>query len=188
MSEAIGDGTAHHEAPSEWQGLVQGARDALTDEMVGRVSATLAESLDLLDRINRSGIGQALPALGVLVANGDVERLVHLARVAGAVQDALSEEMVGRLAGLWSEALVLVDRLTRSGALLQILALLEREEVQQSVVRLLGALTHALEEQDGKPAPRGGIGGFLQVMKRPETQAALQLLGSAAQHLRDAPR
>lgn len=184
----MGEATARQGAAGEWEGLVRGARDALTDDMVGRVSATLAESLDLLDRINRSGIAKALPALGTLVANGDVERLVHLARVAGAVQDALSEDIVARLAAMSSDVLALVDRLTRSDGLLRILALLEREEVQQSVVRLLGALTHALEEQETAPAPRGGIGGLLQVMKRPETQAALQLLGSAAQHLRDTPR
>ncbi|HKK13093.1 MAG TPA: hypothetical protein VKA14_00380, partial [Gammaproteobacteria bacterium] len=63
--------------------LLEGARDALNDDMVARLSATLGDGMELLDRVNRSGAGKALPAIAELVENGDLERLVHLARVVG---------------------------------------------------------------------------------------------------------
>ena len=82
----------------ELEGLVSAARDSLTDEMVGRLSATAAEGIDLIDQVNRSGVGRALPALAQLVENGDLDRLVALARTFGAAQDAMTDEMVSRLA------------------------------------------------------------------------------------------
>ena len=65
--------------------LVGSAQDALTDDMVGRLAATVGGGLDMLDRANRSGIAKALPAVAQLVENGDLERLVtgspgHLGR------------------------------------------------------------------------------------------------------------
>ncbi|MBU2726551.1 hypothetical protein HF639_07900, partial [Acidithiobacillus ferridurans] len=45
-------------------------------------------------------LAEAREALAHLVENGDLERIVHLARLAGAAQDSMSDELVGRMAGL----------------------------------------------------------------------------------------
>ena len=99
----------------ELERLTAAARDALTDEMVSRLSATAADGIDLLDQINRSGVGKALPALAQLVANGDLDRLVALARTYGAAQDAMTDEMVSRMAETMGASLSLMDRLNRAG-------------------------------------------------------------------------
>ena len=103
------------------------AEDALTEEMVGRIADAAGGGLSLLDQVHRSGLEKALPTLTRLVADGDIERLAQLARVYGAAQDAMTEEIVGRLAEAASEGLSLLDRLNRGGAgrLVEMLAKLE---------------------------------------------------------------
>src|SRR3954466_4584233 len=95
--------------------LSAAARDALTDEMVGRISATAAGGMELLDQISRARIGRALPALTQLIENGDLDRLVGLARTAGAIQDALTDEMIVRIATTVGGSLALMDQINRMG-------------------------------------------------------------------------
>ena len=115
------------------------AEDALTEEMVGRIAAAASDGLSLMDQVNRSGLEKALPTLTRLVADGDMERLAQLARVYGAAQDAMSEEIIGRLAEAMSEGLSLLDRLNRGGAgrLVEMLAKLEASGSLQRVANLL---------------------------------------------------
>src|SRR4051812_10120090 len=109
----------------ELERLSAAARDALTDEMVGRISATAAGGMELLDQVSRARVGRALPALVQLIENGDLDRLVGLARLAGAAQDALTDEMVARIAHTVAGSLSLMDQLNRTG-IERIVALLER--------------------------------------------------------------
>lgn len=99
----------------EIEGVVKGAYDAVTDEMVGRLANTAADSLDLLDQINRAGLGKAIPVLAQMVNDGDLQRVVHLARVLGSAEDALTDEMVGRLVDAAGGGLALLDQVNRSG-------------------------------------------------------------------------
>lgn len=231
------------DAAGEMDRLVESARDALTDDMVGRLSATLGEAMDLLDRINRSGLDRALPAITRLVENGDLDRIVHLARVAGAADDAMNEEMVGRVAGTLGEGLDLLDKVTRSrladalpavtrlvesgdldrlthlarligaaedavndemiarvagvaadamcllekltrnDALGQILAFFLRPEVQNVLIRFGEALLAASKEYETMPPPKGGLGGWWQLLREPGNQQAMQFLGAFGRQL-----
>ena len=99
----------------EIEGVVKGAYDAVTDEMVGRLANTAADSLDLLDQINRSGLGKAIPVLAQMVNDGDLQRIAHLARVLGSAEDALTDEMIGRLTDAAGGGLALIDQVHRSG-------------------------------------------------------------------------
>lgn len=150
----------------ELERLTAAARDSLTDEMVGRLSATAADGMDLLDQINRSGVGRALPALAQLVANGDLDRLVALARTYGAAQDAMTDEIVTRLAETVGASVSLMDRLNRAGVD-RLVGLLERV-----VVALEAANRETLE----KPAAAGGFGGLWRMMSDPENQEALRFM------------
>ena len=84
-------------ADVEIERLVAAARDALTDEMVSRLATTAGDAVDLIDQVNRAGVARALPALARLITSGDVDRLSQLARVWASAEDALTDEMVGRL-------------------------------------------------------------------------------------------
>jgi uncharacterized protein YjgD (DUF1641 family) len=150
----------------ELERLAAAARDSLTDEMVGRLSATAADGMDLLDQVNRSGVGKALPALAQLVANGDLDRLVALARTYGAAQDAMTDEIVTRMADTMGASLSLMDRLNRAGVD-RLIGLLEQ---------VVGALDAANREISGKPAAAGGFGGLWQLMRDPENQETLRFM------------
>ncbi len=168
----------------ELERVVAAARDSLTDEMVGRLSATLAEGMDLLDKVNRSGVAGALPAISQLVANGDLERLVALARTYGAAQDSLTDEMVARLAETAAESLSLMDRLNRAG--------LDRlvgsiEHLSDVLERTLGALETANREMKAQPAAGGGFGGLWALMRSRENQETLRFLLAFGRAFRKGP-
>ena len=165
----------------ETERLVAAARDSLTDEMVSRLGATAAEGLDLLDKVNRSGVAGALPAISQLVANGDLERLVHLARTYGAAQDAMTDEMVARLAETIAESLSLIDRMNRAG-LDRMVGSIERLAVV--LERTMGALDAANLEMKTQPAAGGGVGGLWQMMRQPENQESLRFLLAFARAFR----
>jgi uncharacterized protein YjgD (DUF1641 family) len=158
----------------ELERLAAAARDSLTDEMVGRLSATAADGMDLLDQVNRSGVGKALPALAQLVANGDLDRLVALARTYGAAQDAMTDEIVTRMADTMGASLSLMDRLNRAGVD-RLIGLLER---------VVGALDAATREASEKPAAAGGFGGLWQLLRDPENQEALRFMLALGRGLR----
>jgi uncharacterized protein YjgD (DUF1641 family) len=184
----------------ELERLAAAARDSLTDEMVGRVSATAAEGLDLLDQINRSGVAKALPAVAQLVANGDLDRLVALARTYGAAQDSLTDEMVSRIAETMGASISLMDRLNRAGVD-RLVGVLERlaatgalERLERLADRLgaaldiperiVGALDAANREMSAKPAASGGLGGLWGLMRGRENQETLRFLLAVGRGMR----
>jgi uncharacterized protein YjgD (DUF1641 family) len=183
----------------EVQRVVEAARDALTDEMVGRLTEAVGEGLSLLDQINRSGLEKALPSIARMVRDGDLERLVQLARVYGSAEDALSDEMIGRLAETVAEGLSLMDRLSRGGVL-RLVEMMERMQASGALERIavtlprlmerldavehvLGSLEAAVAETSRLPDAQGGLGGVWQVLRDPEAQRSLQLLQRFGKHL-----
>ena len=50
----------------------------MTEDIVGRVAGSAADAMDLMDKVNRSGLGKAIPQLAQMVENGDLQRLVNL--------------------------------------------------------------------------------------------------------------
>jgi uncharacterized protein YjgD (DUF1641 family) len=180
----------------------EAARDALTDEMVSRLAQSATDAMDLVERVNRSGMTRAIPAIAKMVENGDLDRLTALARVYGSAEDALTDEMVGRLAGTVAEGLSLLDRLNRGGAgrLVQLLAEMEAsgslERIAEAMPRLIDRLDiverllHAVEKaaDTSAEAPRaeGGVGGLWRLMREPDNQDALRYLIDLGKALRGA--
>jgi hypothetical protein len=149
--QAGGNGTAGSVSVGEIERLVAGAQDALTDDMVTRLAATLGNGIDLLDRVNRSGVGDALPTIAAMVRNGDLQRLADLARLAGAAEDAMSDDIVARMSGATAGGLDLLDRIHRSGivrALPTIARLVESGDLERlaGFVRLIGAIEDSLSD------------------------------------------
>ncbi len=160
----------------EIESLIASAQDSLTDDIVTRLSANLSESLILLDRINRSGIDRALPAIAQLVDNGDLERLSGLARLIGAVEDSLSDDIVNRLSLIITGLAALVDKMARDDGFLRLVELLGQEEVQNTLVDMLGAASAAKTEAAALPPAKGGFGGLWKMASDANTQEALRFL------------
>ncbi len=171
-------------AASEIERLVTSAQDALTDDMVTRLSATVGDGLDLLDRINRSNIARALPAITQLVENGDLDRLVSLARFVAAMEDSLSDDIVNRLALVATELASLVDKMARNEGFVKLIDILGRDEVQCALVDVAESACAAKTEAAALPAPRGGWGGLIKIAKDPGTQDALRFMARVSKRLR----
>ena len=166
--------------------VVGSAQDALSDDMVGRVAGLASDGLELLDRVNSSGVGRALPAISALVENGDLDRIVALARVVGSAQDALSDDMVTRLAGLATDAMAILDRVTRNGFVDRWLTLADRVERSGLLSDLIGAIDQAGKEVTTAPRPQGGFAGLWTLMKQQQTQEAAQFVNAIIRALRAA--
>jgi len=172
--------------------LYSSAQDAMTDEMVGRLAETAASGLGFIDQASRAGLERAIPAIAQLVNDGDLDRLVQLARLYGSAQDAMTDEMVGRLAETMGSGISLLDRFSRGGAdrLLQMLEQLVASGTLDRIARQLPLLTQRLEmlermlhcfeaaanASDKEPPMPGGIGGMWSLVKEPENQRSLRFL------------
>jgi len=184
----------------EVERLITAAQDALTDEMIGRLTDAVGAGISLVDQVNRSGLEKAIPALAQLVNNGDLERVVQLARLYSSAQDALTEEMVGRLAETAGNGMLLLDRFSRGGAvhIVEMLEKLERSGALQDIVRILPELAERLDMVNSllkcvetaaltdaqAPRPSGGIGPMWHMMTDPDNQASLRFLLTLGKQLR----
>lgn len=164
--------------------LAGAAQDALTDDIVTRMAQTAGDGLDLLDRVNRSGVADALPAISALVNNGDLDRLVGLARLVGSAQDALSDDIIKRLAQVAGELMCLVDRAARNENFFQLLDLLGRSDVVSTLVVVLNGLVRAQEDVAGSPPAKGGLGALLSIARDPGTLETLRFASAFGRGLR----
>lgn len=155
---------------AEVERVIAAAQDALTDEMVGRLSATAADAIDMIDQVQRSGLAKAIPSLARMVNDGDLERLAHLARVYAAGQDALTDEMVTRLTDAVGGGLALMDQVQRAGlerAIPALVELVDSGDLQRLVklARVYSSAEDALtEEMVGRLAET--IGGGMSLLDR----------------------
>lgn len=167
---------------AELSRVITGMQDALTDEMVTRLAETLSSGAGLLDQLGRSGIDKAIPLLAEMVENGDLARVVQLARVIGAVQDSVTDEMIVRLTDVISGAMTLLDSLNRSGldglvaALPRMVAMFDHLEQQHVVDDLVHCLDEATAVAATSPPTSGGLKGLWTIVREPDTQEALRFL------------
>ena len=184
----------------EIERVIAAAHDALTDEMVSRLASTASDAIDLMDQVNRAGLSRAIPALAEMVNNGDLNRLVKLARVYGSAEDALTDEMVGRLTETVGNGLSLLDRASRGGAehvIKMLEGLQESGALERIATRLpqladrLAAVQEVLRSIDEAAAvsraaatTAGGIGGLWHLMRDPETQETLRFMLAVGKQLR----
>ncbi|MDE2614447.1 MAG: DUF1641 domain-containing protein [Burkholderiales bacterium] len=180
--------------------VYSGAEDALTDEMIGRLTQAVGDGLALIDQVNRSGLDRAIPVLSELVASGDLQRLARLARVYASAEDALTDEMVGRLTETVGNGLSLLDRFSRggaervvgmleglhdSGALERIATTLPALAERLGTVQdLLGSVDAAAKASRSVPRSAGGFGGLWQMLRDPEAQDTLRFLLTLGKQLR----
>lgn len=117
------------------------------------------------------------------VATEYLQRLVEFAQLVTAGRDAMSDEIVTRLAGAMSEGLTLLDRLTRNEGLMHLLKVLDRQETQYLLVALSDAIHAASQEIPAAPPATGGLACMMRVARDPGTQEGLRLLSVFGKHL-----
>lgn len=176
------------------------SEDALTDEMIGRLTQAVGDGLALMDQVNRAGLDRAIPAIAEMVNNGDLDRLVKLARVYGSAEDALTDEMVGRLTDTVGNGLSLLDRFSRggaehvvkmlenlqgSGALERIATTLPKLESRLTIIQeMLGSIEAAAAASRAAPPSGGGLGGLWSMLRDPEAQDTLRFMLMLGKQLR----
>ena len=112
-----------------------------------------------------------------------VKSLVEMINLLGSARDAMSDEMVARLAGTFSEGIALIDRLTRNKGLMRLLQAIERPENQKLMIGLSEALGHTSRDIATSAPAKGGLGGLLHVARQPGTQEGIRVLAVLGQHL-----
>lgn len=117
------------------------------------------------------------------IATEDLQRLVEFAQLITAGRDAMSDEIVTRLAGAMSEGLTLLDRLTRNEGLMHLLKMLDRQDTQYLLIALSDAIHAASQEIPAAPPATGGLACMMRVARDPGTQEGLRLLSVFGKHL-----
>jgi hypothetical protein len=117
------------------------------------------------------------------MATEDLQRLVEFAQLVTAGRDAMSDEIVTRLAGAMSEGLNLLDRLTRNEGLMRLLQVLDRQETQYLLIAMSEAIHAASRDIPATAPATGGLGCMLRIARDPGTQEGLRLLSVIGKHL-----
>lgn len=118
----------------------------------------------------------------------DLEQLSELATLVTSARDAMSDEIVSRVASALSEGITLLDRLTRNEGLMRLLQVLDRPDCQYLLVGLADALTATSRDIATAAPARGGVGEMLRIVRQPGTQEGLRVLSLLGEHLSESMR
>lgn len=110
------------------------------------------------------------------ISEKDLQRIAELASIFAAAQDALTDDMVTRMASAFSEGITLLDRLTRNEGLMRLLHMLDHPDVQCHLISLANSMHHITRDIATAPPSGGGIGGMVKLAMEPGTQEGLRAL------------
>jgi hypothetical protein len=122
------------------------------------------------------------------VENINLDGLSELATLVAAAQDALTDDMVTRLASAFSEGITLLDRLTRNEGLIHLLQELDRPENQQFLISLSNAFTAASRDIATATPAKGGVIDLCKLGCNAGTQEGLRLVSLIGAHLSESMR
>lgn len=122
------------------------------------------------------------------VSETDLQRLAELASLVAAAQDALTDDMVSRLASSFSEGITLLDRLTRNEGLIRLLHILDKPEMQHLLISLSHGLTKMSREFATVPPTKGGLLCMLRLARDPGTQEGLRSLSLLGKYMDESMR
>ena len=188
--------------------LVEATLATLTDDMIGRLSEAAGEGLTWLDELQQSRVREVIPILSRMVASGDLERLAGLARMLGAAEDALTDDLVTRLSTLASGGMTVLDGLNqvdikryiqllgRLGDVLTpsvvdrlvkglpaVLGLIEQACATGLLQDAMAGLQGVRERLASIPRPQGGLAGLWALMKDADNQRTMQALLLYGRHV-----
>jgi uncharacterized protein YjgD (DUF1641 family) len=114
--------------------------------------------------------------------------LVEMINFLASARDAMSDEMVARMARTASEGITLLDRLTRNEGVMRLLQVLDRPESQYLLMSLAEALGKMSRELARIPPAKGGISGIWRVVREPGTQEGLRAVSMLGKYWNEALR
>ncbi|MEW7998402.1 MAG: hypothetical protein AB2540_12510 [Candidatus Thiodiazotropha endolucinida] len=118
----------------------------------------------------------------------ELEQLSELATLVLSARDALSDDIVSRVASALSEGITLLDRLTRNEGLMRLLQVLDKPETQHLLHGLSTALSQMSREIAISPPAKGGLGGVVKLAMEPGTQEGLRSLSLLGKYWSDSMR
>ncbi|MEJ2590460.1 MAG: hypothetical protein P8178_03480 [Candidatus Thiodiazotropha sp.] len=118
----------------------------------------------------------------------DLEKLSELATLVTSARDALSDEIVTRVASALSEGITLLDRLTRNEGLMRLLQVLDKPESQHLLLGLSQALSQMSRDIATSPPAPGGIMGLIKLAREPGTQEGLRSVSLLGQYWSESMR
>ncbi|MDH3370324.1 MAG: hypothetical protein OEM31_03250 [Gammaproteobacteria bacterium] len=128
------------------------------------------------------------PQVPPMLDEASINSLVEMINLLAAAKDAMSDQMVTRMAHTASEGMNLLDHLTRNKGLMYLLQALERPEIQVYLIGLSDALSQMSREIASSPPAKGGILGILRLVSNPGTQEGLRSLSLLGQFWSDSMR
>lgn len=119
---------------------------------------------------------------GTGVSEKDLQRIAEVVSIFAAAQDALTDDMIARMAGALSEGITLLDRLTRNEDLMRLLRMLDHPDVQCHLVSLANSVQGINRDLATAPPLNGGIGGMIKLISDPGTQEGLRIMSIIGKH------
>jgi len=155
--------------------LIAAAREALTDQMVERLSGTGSNALEVLDRLNdeetRDAVLTLIDELTALHRAGGIVKLFEILHLFNALRHTLTDSMVERLA-------VFAEHTVNN---------LASEEILAFAHDATTALNEAREEAAANDPAKTGLMDTLRLLSQPETQESIRFLLAFAGRLRHPP-
>ena len=106
--------------------------------------------------------------------SNNLDTLVELSSAISSAQDAMTDDIVTRLAAAIGEGMILMDRLTRNEGLMSLMQALNEPAMQEMLERLGSALGSSADDQENQDARRvGGYSGLIRMLKDPDVQSAI---------------
>lgn len=147
----------------EVQRLFGAVSDALSDQMVERLSSSAGNALEVVDRLNnedtRDAVLTLLDELTALHRAGGLVAAFEWIHMINAIRNALTDPMIERLTTFLEQT---VNNLSTEGL----------SDLAQDATAALDAARTETE----KMRPSGGIMATLRLLGQPETQRSLQFL------------
>ena len=126
--------------------------------------------------MTENATAQNSPQVPAALDEASIANLVEMLNLLASAKDALSDDIIIRLAGAVSEGLALMDRLTRNEGLIYLLQELDRPENQKFLVSMANAFTEASKELSATPQAKGGLVCALRLVKEPGVLEGLRLV------------
>lgn len=154
----------------EVQRLFTAVSEALTDQMVERLSTTGSNALEVIDRLNdedtREAVHCFLDQLTALHRAGGLVPLFETIHMVNAIRNALTDPMIERLTTFLEHTV----------------NILSTEAIADLAQDSCMALRSARAETEGA-RPSGGLLATLRMLSQPEMQQSLQFLSAFANRL-----
>lgn len=144
--------------------LGQGACDSMTDSMVDRISTTMVNALEIVDKVNqpdiKEGLLTLLDAIGNMHRTGVMQTAIDAVYLIHGARSAANDSIVERL-------FIFMEHMLNNFA---------TEDLATLAHEAKGAMEDALDSCGGIPQGGGGLLGTIRMMSKPETQEALRFM------------